>query len=335
MAAEGALGAVFADRDQLGRAGRDVADEDVGVDAAFAGQRRVRGERDVVAVGGDRRFGGLVFARFAHRAGRSRDESRRRSRDVADEDVFGEVFEVDVVGPQRRARGEGDVAAIGGDRRFGREFARRAFRAARPRDEFGGAAVEVADEDVLARGGQAGGEIVGRGDECDLAAVGGDRRFVRAAVGDGTARLGGAGNEGRRLREEVADVDLRFPARLGGEVPGEGGEGDVAPVGGDRRGVGVVFGDRAGCAVGARGQRHLARLNVLDVDLQLPRFAPCHQVPGARSEGDVAPVGGDRGIDRVAIPTFALEVGPGDENRVVPAAPVRRRPLHRGSPCEQ
>src|SRR5262249_31323985 len=141
--------------DQGRRLGLQVAQVDLFPDAVVdAGDEvaRPRGEDDVAAVGGDRE----AFRRFVpHRSRRpagatDRDPGPRlQVADVADGvGGFGvaaaRVFEV------LDLRGEGDVAAVGGDRGgFGATAEDRARGAVDPVDQGGFAALQVTPVDVL------------------------------------------------------------------------------------------------------------------------------------------------------------------------------------------
>ena len=119
-------------------------------------------------------------------------------------------------------------------------------------------------------------------------------------------RTVGARDQRRGVEQSVADedVDHRLGSRVGRtEVVGVRGEGDVAPVGGDRR----VEGDRVRRrpAVGralTRDQRRVVHPAVSRRKTLLNAVVVVvAQVVGVGREGDVPPVRGDRGVGRARV----------------------------------
>src|SRR5262249_8574254 len=135
----------------------------------------------------------------------------------------------------RGERCEGDEPPVGGEGGVeGDAGGQGAGGAARAADERGGVRLQVANEQVPA--GQAVGriEVRGQGRKRDETSVGRDCGRVRLVVPLGGVCAACPTDKGGRVRLQVAHEHLLDAAvGVGGEVRGEGLEGDVAPVGRD------------------------------------------------------------------------------------------------------
>ncbi len=175
----------------------------------------------MAAVGGDPRLVGVPVALGAVAGDRGADGGAGLT--VVHEDVG---LPVGVVGNEiRRPRGEGDVAAVGGDR--GADAAAvRLGAVAGHGDADGRALLEVPDEDVLVPVRVVGDQVVGPGLESRVAAVAGDGAVPGLPVGLGSLRGDRDPGDGPRLQVEDEGVPQRVRV-VGHQVGGRRVEGDV------------------------------------------------------------------------------------------------------------
>ncbi len=251
------LRVVGAHADSLGRAALTVSDEDVVVPVRVSGHEVARqaGEGHVATVGGDRRKAAERVA--LHFSGTDADALRRADLAVVDEDV---VHPVRVPGHEVGGCAlEGDVAAVGGDRR--RRVAALVRRRSRgvDADALGRAGLAVVHEHVPHAVRVPGHEVASGAQEGHVAAIGGDRGIEAHVV-----RLRSAGVDADTLDRAgltVADEDVQDPVRVPGhEIARRTFERHAPAVGGNRRGLAVPVTLHPG-GVDADAARHLPRCN--------------------------------------------------------------------------
>ena len=179
----------------------------------------------------------------------------------------------------------------------GRAVARQGTAAAHQR---GRVRLQIAHEDVALAVVVVRGQVARAGLEGDIAAVRGHGCEGRLAVASVAAIRGALaadqhGRGGDRVPHENVDVSV-VVARA--QVVGVGGEGDVAPVGGDGVCLGELIAARAtfrraaAADQGERAGQGVAQENVAECVVVLAA-----QVVGIRLEGHVAAVGGENGIE--------------------------------------
>src|SRR5262249_27270160 len=116
--------------------------------------------------------------------------------------------------------------------------------------------------------------------------------------------------------EHLAAVDvLRVVAVVGVQVRGDGVEGDEAPVGRDRGILGKAVPGGAGSTGGAADELGRGRLQVAHVDVVGGVAVDGVEVGGAGGERDEAPVGRDRGVERLAVRLGAVDAGGAADER--------------------
>lgn len=217
-------------RDASGGRGLPVSDEDV-AGAIIVATHQVIGERsegDVATIGGD---GGLHTHIPAVGAVRGhRDSDGGCGLPVVDEDVGATVgitaHQVSSVGS------EGDISAIGRDRRG---VARRVSLGSRHpyRDPGGDTGLPVVNEDVPISVRATAHQVGCFGLEGNVATISGDRRFSADTIPLGSSRphRDAGGDSGLPVIDEDVIVAIRV---AGHEVTGEGSEGNVSTIAGER-----------------------------------------------------------------------------------------------------
>src|SRR5262249_56546975 len=98
-------------------------------------------------------------------------------------------------------------------------------------------------------------------------------------------------------------------------VRGDGCEGDEATVGRDRGSLGQAVAGGAGSTGGAGDERGRVRVQVADVHVAGRVAVDGVEVGGAGGERDEAPVGRDRGVERLAVRLGAVDAGGAADER--------------------
>ena len=288
--------------DAFDLAGVPVVDEDVSLPIRVAGHeiRRPGHVRDIPAVAAQGRIpaGDVPL----DPGGRDTDSLGRSCLPIAEEDVG---LEVAVARHEiGRRRVEGEVASVGAQRGTLTIVISQAS-GRRDAGEFDGGRLPVIHEDVFLAVGVACNQIGRTGHPGDEAAVGTDRRRLAVVV-----RLRPAGRHAHPLDRSglaIDDEDVAVAVRVPRDQVGCGrDEGDIAPVGADRRIVtGLVSLDAASGQADPLGR---AQLPIEHKDVVSVVRISGHQIGRKRRERYVAAVTAERRVSRSLV---ALNAGGG------------------------
>ncbi len=221
-------------------------------------------------------------------------------------------------------RREGNIAAVRRNRRDVDGFAVGLDLVVGKRDPFGDPGVAVMDKGIPALVGVAVDQVGCAGVEGHVAAIGVDRRLMRAAIG--LAPIAGDADPFDAGLQAVADEDIELAVGVAWhQVRCIGDEDDEAAVGAERRRIALrVVGHRyvpqrelvpqvamlrLAAVVGQAHPFGDAILPVMHEDVPGLVGIARHQVVGRRDEGDEAAVGADR---RISAPAVALVAAGGD-----------------------